>query len=316
MLTFNKLSLSCDLLLAPMAGITDLPFRLITRQYGCALAFTEMVSSAGLTLQGSGNRSEEYLMSSPDDKPLGVQLFGSNYELLARAAQIAEVHGASAIDINMGCPVKKVTKTNAGAALLKDSHLVADIVQTVRKASSLTLFVKIRAGWDMQNINAVEIARIAEAHGADVITVHPRVATQGFSGTADWSIIKQVKDSVQIPVIGNGDVCNREDYQRMKSETGCDAVMIGRASLGRPWIFAEIIGGVSLSAAEKVKTIVQHLGLTCKHYGDKVGVKKFRTHLLAYTKGMRAGSAFRRNMGTVDDKQVIIAEIKTFWETL
>ncbi|MDI9571488.1 MAG: tRNA dihydrouridine synthase DusB [Pseudomonadota bacterium] len=225
--------------LAPMAGITNLPFRLIVRRCGCPLAFTEMVSVNGL-VRGA-ERTGRYLDSAPEDRPLGAQIFGTEAEIMATAARLAMDRGAALIDINMGCPVKKVVRAGAGAALLKDPARIGRIVKAVREAVSLPLTVKIRSGWRAAAVNATEVARIAEAEGADAVIVHPRTADQGFGGRADWSVIRAVKEALAIPVIGNGDIRRAADAGRMRAATACDGVMIGRAALGNPWIFQEIM---------------------------------------------------------------------------
>jgi len=299
------------LFLAPMAGITDLPFRLLTRRYGCQFAFTEMVNATGLSR--GVKRSELYLTSHPCDKPLGVQLFGANPQTLAQAARIAECGGAAHIDINCGCPVRKVARVGAGAALMKSPQLIGEIIATVKAAISIPISVKIRTGWDLQDNNAVAVARIAQAAGANLIFVHPRTAKQGFSGSADWRVIKEVKDAVGIPVIGNGDVRNLDDAKRMFAETGCAGVMIGRAAWGAPWLFSEMAGNPPPSAKQKAETIIEHLALSCAHYGITTGVKIFRVHLLAYIRGKHGSSAFRRHISTIIDKEELVAEIKNFW---
>ena len=237
----DKLDFDVPVFLAPMAGITNLPFLTIVRRCGCQLAFTEMVSVNGL-VRGA-ERTCRYLDGASEDRPLGVQIFGAEAEIMAAGARIATDRGADLIDINMGCPVKKVVRAGAGSALLKDPAKVGRIVSAVRRATSLPLTVKIRAGWRRSVVNAIEIARIAEAEGADAVIVHPRTADQGFSGRADWSIIRAVKDALGIPVIGNGDIRRAADVGRMMTATACDGVMIGRAALGNPWIFQEIING-------------------------------------------------------------------------
>ncbi len=225
--------------LAPMAGITNLPFRIITRRYGCQLAFTEMVSVNGL-VRGS-DRTCRYLDSAPQDHPLGVQIFGADPEIMAAGARIVADGGADLIDINMGCPVKKVVRSGAGAALLRDPAKAGRIVSAVRRVTSLPLTVKIRSGWRQSAINAPALAKILEEEGADAVIVHPRAADQGFSGAADWSVIRAVKDVLRIPVIGNGDIRHAGDVRRMMTATACDGVMIGRAALGNPWIFKDIM---------------------------------------------------------------------------
>ena len=238
-LRIGKLSFDRPVFLAPMAGITNLPFRTVARRCGCPLAFTEMVSVNGL-VRRSG-RTCRYLDSAPHDHPLGVQIFGDDPELMAEGARIVAERGADLIDINMGCPVKKVIRGGAGAALLRDPEKAGRIVRSVRRVTSLPLTVKIRAGWRRSEINAPLVSLILQEEGADAVIVHPRTADQGFGGTADWSVIHSVKEAVTIPVIGNGDLRCAGDVRRMLAATACDGVMIGRAALGNPWIFRTIM---------------------------------------------------------------------------
>ncbi|MCB2149737.1 MAG: tRNA dihydrouridine synthase DusB, partial [Deltaproteobacteria bacterium] len=216
--------------LAPLAGITNLPLRLLAKRAGCGLVCSEMISSNGL-VYGSG-KTEQLLESIPEEKPLSVQLFGSNPQIMADAARIVQDSGADIVDINFGCSVKKILKSNSGAALMKDPPLANRILESVRKAVSIPVTIKIRSGWEPSGKQAMEIALLAEGCGVDAITVHPRTATQGFRGEADWSIIAAVKKALAIPVIGNGDVTSPEDALRMLNETGCDGVMVGRAAIG------------------------------------------------------------------------------------
>lgn len=296
-----------SLFLAPMAGISDRAFRIITRNFGASLCYTEMVSAEGLIR--SGHRSFEYLRSSRSDTPLAVQLFGSNPDSLAEAARIVEDKGADLIDINMGCPVKKVIRNGAGAALMKDPLRLIKIVKSIRKATTKPFTIKVRSGWNASTINVVEIACMAEDEGVDSITVHPRTAVQGFRGEADWNLIAQVKDVLSIPVIGSGDLWTPGDIQKMREHTRCDAVMIARGSLGNPWIFRTDSDEVSArspstspSALEREHTIRLHLELSLELYGPKVGLFNFRKHLLWYTKGLPGGARFRK--AVVEEKNV------------
>ncbi len=302
----GRLHLRNDVFLAPMAGITDLPFRTIVREFGCGLAFTEMVSANGL-VRGKG-KTCRYLDSSPDDRPLGVQLFGSDPATLSEAARIAAEKGADLLDINMGCPVKKVVKTGSGAALMRDPQRVAAILGAVREAVKLPLTVKIRAGWSRRERNAIDIARIAEDCGVDAVTLHPRTVDQGFGGVADWGLIASLKAQLRIPVIGRGDIRSPDDAVRMFRETGCDGIMVGRGCLGNPWIIRDILsrrsdGATSVpSLGEREETIRRHLSVATDYYGEKVGTRDFRKHLLWYTKGLRGGAQFRRAVGRITDR--------------
>jgi tRNA-dihydrouridine synthase B len=308
-------------LLAPLAGISNLPFRLIARSLGCALAYTEMISANGLVRKT--DRTFEYLKTCADDHPLGAQVFGADPEIMAEASSIIANSGADLIDINMGCPVKKVIKTGSGAILMKDPDLVARIVTSVKKAVSIPVTVKIRSGWRGGSINAVEIARIAEDSGADAITIHARTADQGYSGKADWKVIAEVKKAVKIPVIGNGDIWQPQDAVRMLRETSCDAVMVGRGSLGNPWIFKGIIQACSgqtenylPSLDQRQKMIKNHWEMEAQFLGDKLADKRFRKHLLWYTKGLEGASRFRQLAGKLKDGEAILNELNEYFRSL
>lgn len=313
----GRLALKNAIWLAPMAGITDLPFRTLVREFGCGLAFTEMVSAAGL-VRGMG-KTCRYLDSAPEDRPLGVQLFGADPNTLAEAARITADRGADVIDVNMGCPVKKVVKTGAGAALMRDPRRVAAILQALRKATDLPMTVKIRSGWRPREINALTIGRIAEEAGVDAVTLHPRTADQGFSGSADWRLIAALKDRLRIPVIGSGDVRLPGDAARMFSETGCDGVMVGRGGLGNPWLIANILrllSGESVSTPsleDRVEIIHRHLAKAVDYYGEKVGIRDFRKHLLWYTKGLRGGAQFRAAAGQISDPASVVKVLQDYF---
>jgi len=317
-ISLGSLKIKNNMILAPMAGITNLPFRVIARKAGCALAFTEMISANGLV---RGNeKSRHYLQSSADDKPLGVQLFGSDPIILADAVQICAELGADLIDVNMGCPVKKVVKNGAGAALLKDPDRVSRILGSVRKATQKPLTVKIRSGWNLQNINAVQIAKIAEYQGIDAVIVHARTAVQGFTGSADWRIIEEVKTSIGINVFGNGDVKSGADAWDMIRMTGCDGVMIGRGSLGNPWIFKDALtypstgtDSVMPTFTERKDMIVGHLENESAFGGGDRAVTRFRKHLLWYTKKLRGGAVFRSKVAEITDKDSLLLEIESFF---
>ena len=274
-LNIGGLQLPNNIILAPMAGITDMPFRLICKDYGCGLVYTEMVSAKGL-YYGS-ERTEDLLQVHPKEHPIGVQIFGSEPEIMAMMAERISELDIELIDINMGCPAPKITKGGQGSALMKDPVKVGKIVKAVVKSSSKPVTVKIRKGWDDSQINAVEIAKIARYEGASAITVHGRTREQFYSGKADWEIIKQVREAVDIPVIGNGDVSTPEAALQMLKETGCHGVMVARGVQGRPWIFREIIHYLKTGNrieeppfSERINIAVKHLNLAVKLRG-KIG---------------------------------------------
>ena len=307
--------------LAPLAGISNLPFRLIARSLGCALAYTEMISANGLIRKTA--KTFEYLKTCADDHLLGAQVFGADPEIVAQASRIIADNGADLIDINMGCPVKKVIKTGSGAILMKDPDLVARIVTSVKKAVQIPVTVKIRSGWRSGSINAVEIARIAEDSGANAITIHDRTADQGYSGKADWKIIAEVKKAVKIPVIGNGDIWHPQDAVKMLRETSCDAVMVGRGALGNPWIFKGIIQACSgkmenylPSLDQRQKMIKNHWEMEAQFLGSKLADKRFRKHLLWYTKGLEGASRFRQLAGKLKDGEAILNELNEYFRLL
>ncbi len=318
-LRIGSLVLKNSFCLAPMAGITDLPFRTVVRTFGCALCLTEMVSADGL-VRGMG-RSFAFLRSSSADRPLGVQIFGSEPSVLADAARILSDLGADLIDINMGCPVKNVVKRGAGAALLRDPRRVARILRAVRNAASVPLTIKIRSGWDSGDINALEISRMAEDCGVDAVFLHARTAVQGFRGRAEWRWITEVKAGTRLPVIGNGDVVEASDALRMIEETGCDGVMLGRAVLGNPWIFREILGAgegsgnAATDPGERRRVIQEHLNLTVELFGETVGLKSFMRHLFWYTRGLPGAAHFRRKAGSVRTKEDLQQMIDDFFLT-
>lgn len=310
-----------NLVMAPLAGITDLAFRTLVRRCGCGLCYSEMVSADGI-VRGQ-KKTLEILRSGPGDRPLVAQIFGSDPAVLAQAAKVIEEKGlADAVDINMGCPVKPVVRRGAGAALMKEPEKVRLIVQTARRAVGLPLTVKIRSGWSPKEKNALEIARIAEGEGADAIAVHSRTASQGFSGRSDWTVIADVKRALTIPVIGNGDVEAPEDVSAMLERTGCDAVMIGRSAMGNPWIFRNALrllagGGIEPATLEEKKRIIgEHLEMSVGLYGELTGVKCFRKHLFWYTRGLRGSATFRKNAGTIPGKDNVLAAVSAYFEML
>jgi nifR3 family TIM-barrel protein len=319
-LTIGSLVLAHNVVLAPLAGITNLPFRLICRREGAAMAFTEMVSVNGLVRDGV--RTLALLKSCPEDRPLAIQLFGDSPVDLARAAGMVEGYG-DLLDINMGCPVRKVVGTGAGSALLKEPLRIAAIVRAVRAATSLPLTIKIRSGWQSGDDVFLDVARIAEAEGCNAITLHPRSRCQMFSGQADWRQIQEIKAAVAIPVIGSGDLFTPHDCLRMLRETGCDGIMIARGALGNPWIFRQVqeLAGTgcltTVNAAERADVIIRHLNLFVEECGEQVAVRELKKQVGWYAKGFAGASEIRRASNaarSINDIEALTERIRTVSE--
>ena len=314
----GDLQLDHPLFLAPLSGITDYPFRKLAREFGCSMVFTEMVSAEGFIRKGP-----PFLKMGEDEHPISVQLCSSDPDALAQAAEMAEASGADAIDINMGCPSKKVTDTGAGADLMRFPAKVESILKEVRKRIRCPLTIKIRSGWDADQINALEISKIAEDCGVDAVTVHPRTRAQWFHGRADWGIIGQMKRVVHIPVIGNGDVTTSYSAKRMFEETGCDGVMVGKGALGNPWIFdpknrwaIEEKMAIFPSLEERKRVIERHYALLQSYYGDQGAVTEVRRHVLWYTKGLQNSASFRSTLLKVKEKKALFETINSYFDLL
>ena len=320
-LRLGPLLLEHWLVLAPMAGITNLPFRLMVKTQGPALVCTEMVSAKGLSL--NQERTLSYLKSDPKERPLAVQIFGSEARSMAAAAEIVHRRGAEVLDINLGCPVKKVVKSGAGAALMLEPTVLRAIIKQVRKAWPGPLTAKIRAGWKPGRLLAVDVAKLLEDHGVDAVTVHGRYASQGLSGKSDWSIISKVKKAVQIPVIGNGDVFRPEDAIRMREMTECDGVMIGRGAIGNPWIFRQIREVEAGTLPPTVPTIQErkdfirkHFELLCHFVGHEGAARMMRGLLFWYTKGLPMCSKFRGSIGRIKDLASLNQAMEAYFSAL
>jgi nifR3 family TIM-barrel protein len=312
----GSLILKNRVFLAPMAGITNLPMRLVARDFGASLTFTEMVSVNGLTREG--RKSFDLLQTTPEDRPIGMQLFGEEAGTLAEAARLVEGYG-ELIDINMGCPVKKVVGTGAGSALLRDPAKVAGIVREVRRATSLPFTVKIRTGWTCEDHSFLEIGRIAQEEGCDAVTLHPRSRSQMFEGTADWSRIAELKQALRIPVIGSGDLFSGHDVVRMLEETGCDAVMIARGAMGNPWIFREaleLLAGrtpAEPTREERYAVSRRHLELFSALAGERTALLEMRKHLSWYSKGLPGSAQFRATVNGIETNDQLIAAMENFF---
>ena len=292
----GRLLLTNNIILAPMAGITDLPYRLIMKRFGAGLVFTEMVSANGLIR--AGRRTRELLRSDPDERPLGVQLFGEDPAVLAEAARLVDNAG-ELLDINLGCPVNKVVRSGAGSALLRTPQQIGRIVAAVVRATELPVTVKIRSGWDAGSVNFLEVGRIAAAEGAAAVTLHPRTRAQGFGGRANWRQIAELKAALDIPVIGSGDIFSAEDALAMLQQTGCDGIMIGRGGYGNPWLINAILnrqaGAAWLppSLGERLQVARDHLELFASCFGAGKAVREMRKHLCWYSRGLNGAAGFR-----------------------
>ncbi|MGB8658560.1 MAG: tRNA dihydrouridine synthase DusB [Candidatus Zixiibacteriota bacterium] len=297
----GNLILSGKVILAPLSGVADTPFRLLAKRFGAGLVYTEMISAEGLMRGNTG--SLRLLYFRDEERPIGVQIFGANPESMASACPSIDRLKPDLIDLNFGCPVKKVVQKNGGAALLKDLRLLEKIVSAVTRSSRLPVTVKTRSGWDQNNLVAVQVAKIAENYGASAVTVHPRTQKDGYSNRADWDLIAQVKKEVNIPVIGSGDIFSPEDAKEMLDHTGCDAVMIGRGALGNPWIFSRtnrfLESGELLpepSSEERMRVCLEHIALSVKEKGEYAGLITMRKHLIWYTKGMPRAKELRQQV--------------------
>ncbi len=304
-LKIGNVELENNLILAPMAGVTDLPFRLLCKEQGCGLMYTEMVSAKAILYK---NRNTGPLMEvRPEEEPVALQLFGSDPEIVSDIAAQVEDGPYAFIDINMGCPVPKIVNNGEGSALMKDPKLVEQILTALVKKVKKPVTVKFRKGFDDDHINAVEIAKIAESCGVSAVAVHGRTRAQFYSGKADWDIIRQVKEAVKIPVIGNGDIFTPEDAKRMLDETGCDGLMIARGAKGNPWIFSrtlhylktgELLGPPSRE--ELKETILRHAQLQIQFKGEYLGLCEMRKHLSWYTVGLPHSSSLRNDVNQTE----------------
>jgi len=307
-------------ILAPLAGITNLPFRLMAKRAGCGMVCSEMISSNGLVY--GARKTLAMIESTAEEKPLSVQIFGSSPEMMAQAAGIVEDSGADILDINFGCSVRKVVKTGSGVALMKTPENAEAVLKAVRKAVTIPLTIKIRSGWESSGKQALQIAEIAEECGVDAIAVHPRTASQGFRGKADWPIIKDVKEAVSIPVIGNGDIQRPEDALNMIDETGCDGIMVGRAAIGNQTIFAQIgsllkgEGVKPVDTGQRFEMMRQYLSTSVQYLGEKHACYMMRSRLGWFVKGLRFSSSFRESIKQVSTEEEALERIEAYQRRL
>ncbi len=316
----GTVKLANNIVFAPLAGISNLPLRLLAKEAGCGLVCSEMVSANGLVY---GSKKTAQLMDTvPEEYPLSVQLFGTDPDITASAAQQAVRAGAAIIDINFGCAVKKIVKTGSGVALMRTPDKAEALLKAVRKAVAVPLTIKIRSGWDASGRQALDIAHMAEACGIDALTIHPRSAAQGFRGKSDWSLIGAVKRALKIPVIGNGDIVAAEDALRMLSQTGCDGVMVGRAAIGNPFIFSAILALLdgrkpsSPSLAQHFNVMKRYVRDSVRYIGERQACRMMRSRLGWFVKGLYGSSQFRKSITQVSTRAEALAAIEGYEKML